>query len=248
MIGAGLAGLSGLTSLFKGRDLSDDAINGGALNDLFSREPEPQAWAELAQAIGDHSVTPTRREETHELQARFLPLILAKLFKGRELEASEPETQELEARFLPLVGAGLAGLSGIAGLFKGRDLSDDITNINDLLSREPEPQAWAELIQAIGDNSVTPTRREETQELQARFLPLILAKLFKGRELEARETETETQELQARFLPLIFAKLFKGRDLEAREPEPQTWADLAHAIGENSATIPKREPLRRVHW
>lgn len=55
-----------------------------------------------------------------------------------------PETQELEARIIPLIGAGIAGLSGLSSLFRGRDLEFE--------AREYEP---------------------ETQDLEAQILPAL---------------------------------------------------------------------------
>ena len=151
--------------------------------------------------------------DTQELEARVLPLLvpgiaaaLTGVAAGAPLvpllqkpkREPKPETQELEARILPLIGAGITGLSGLAGLFRGRDLELEV--------RETEP---------------------ETQELEARILPLVLpglaaaaavAPLIPGfpkpkrelsDELFLRAAEPEgldeepSQDLEARILPAI---------------------------------------------
>ena len=218
--------------------------------------------------------------DTQELEARVLPLLvpgIAAALTGvaagaplvpllqRPKREPEPETQELEARILPLIGAGLAGLSGLSGLFRGRDLELEV--------RETEP---------------------ETQELEARILPLVLpglaaaaavAPLIPGfpkpkRELSedlfSREPqaldEVYYQDLNARVIPALLPAITNGlsglsaitplipsfvnRPKREPSPEPQSCEQLPgirlynrepspepqHCISEPGIYLYNREP------
>ena len=216
MIGAGISGISGLASLFRGRDIEFEA-----------NEPEPETQ-EL-----DARLLPLLGAGISGISG------LASLFRGRdlELEAREPEaeTQELEARIIPLIGAGIAGLSGLSSLFRGRDL--------ELEAREPEPEtqeldarvlpllipgiaagltavaAGAPLVPLLNRPKREP--EPETQELEARILPLILPGLAAA----------------AAVAPLIpgFPKPKRelSEELFSRESEPEAWAEWAQSVGDH---------------
>ena len=130
--------------------------------------------------------------ETQELEARIFPLILpglaaaaavAPLIPGfpkpkrdisDDLFSREPEFKnELEARILPALLPAitnvLGGASSITPLIPNfvnrpkREVSDDLLGV--VFSREP--QTWAEVAESVADHY---TKREPSQELEARFL------------------------------------------------------------------------------
>jgi len=154
----------------------------------------------------DPTHSPSTAQELEYREPQTWAEVLGEHYTGNKRE----EVQELEARILrrPFIGAGISATKSAP---KSRGLLDDIINNAALLTREPEPRTWAEV---LGDHHIN-TKREEVQELEARILPFI------GARISATKSAPQTRGL---LKDIIKSTVFNR--LLTRDPEPYVKAPV----------------------